>query len=127
LIADVVNKCVTTEKRRQQVLLIESDPQRRTQLSAVLRSTGFSVVAVDRIADIELWPAGRIVITDAAHFTPWWTHVGAAHVIVLADSAKQGAEACAQGATGWVDRGCDPEALLDVLCRLDMTPAKPAN
>ena len=104
--------------------LIESDRRRRTQLSAALRFKGFSVIAVDSIAEVEMWPDGDVVVTDGAHFTAWWICVGAAHVIVLADSPAQGAEACARSATSRVDRTRDSETLLEIVAGLTAA-AKP--
>jgi DNA-binding response OmpR family regulator len=100
------------------MLLVESDHHRRAQLSEVLRTAGFPVTAVGRIAEVERWPADEVVITDSPRFTRWWTEVGASHVIVLADNAKEGERACTQGATTWIDRTCTPERLVEVLVNL---------
>jgi len=94
------------------VLLIESDAERRLQLRSALQASGIAVEAVACISDIERWPAGKVVVTDGERFTPWWTQVGATHVIVLADTAEQGIDACLRGATAWVPRGCAPAALV---------------
>ena len=100
------------------MLLVEADHHRRAQLSEVLRTAGFPVIAVGRIAEVERWPADDVVITDSPRFTRWWTEVGASHVIVLADNAGEGERACTQGATTWIDRTCKPERLLEVLVNL---------
>jgi hypothetical protein len=78
------------------MLLIDSDAQRRTFLAQQLRTAGLTVDAVERIADIERWPIGDVVIVEPKFFTPLWKHVGATHVIVLAESADVGALAVAQ-------------------------------
>jgi DNA-binding NarL/FixJ family response regulator len=94
------------------VLLIEADSERRAQLGMALAASGITVVAVASIAEVERWPEGDIVITDSERFTPWWIEVGAAHVIVLADTAEQGIRACQQGASAWVPRTCSPQVLV---------------
>lgn len=103
------------------MLLVESDDHRRAQLTDVLRTAGFPVTAVGRIAEVERWPADEVVITDSARFTRWWTEVGASHVIVLANTAREGEIACNEGATTWVDRTCAPERLVEVLVNLGVS------
>jgi hypothetical protein len=103
------------------MLLVESDHHRRAQLSEVLRTAGYPVTAVGRIAEVERWPEDEVVITDSARFTRWWTEVGASHVIVLANDAREGERACTQGATTWVDRTCTPERLVEVLVGLGVS------
>jgi hypothetical protein len=100
------------------MLLVESNDRRRAELSRVLQAAGFTVVAVGRVAEVERWPADEIVITEAERFTPWWSHVGASHVIVLANDAAQGEEACSRGAAAWLDRECEPQRLMEALTRL---------
>jgi hypothetical protein len=97
------------------VLLIEADPERRAQLSTALAASGMTVIAVSCIAEIERWPTGDLVVTDCERFTPWWTRVGAAHVVVLADSEEAGEDACHRGASAWVPRTCSPDALLGAI------------
>jgi hypothetical protein len=97
------------------MLLIEADTQRRAELAAAVRASGLDVVAVGRIADVEEWPEGDVVVTQGDQFTPSWKELGARHVIVLADSPEQGAEACERGATAWIPRSCSSEALLGVV------------
>lgn len=97
------------------MLLIEGDSERRAQLATALAASGITVVAVASIAEIERWPEGDVVVTDSDRFTPWWVQVGASHVIVLADTAEQGVDACAHGATAWVPRTCSPETLIGTI------------
>jgi hypothetical protein len=59
---------------------------------------------VSRIADIERWPAGQIVVTDTAHLTPLWKEVGARTVIVLVDRNEDGIASLANGADAWLPR-----------------------
>jgi DNA-binding response OmpR family regulator len=97
------------------VLLLEEDEKRRDQLAHEIRAAGIPVVAVGRIAEIERWPDGEVVVTDAARFTPWWKKVGATHVIVLADRPEQGTDACSRGATAWTTRMCSPDELVALI------------
>jgi CheY-like chemotaxis protein len=100
------------------VLLVEGDSNRRMQLSQALRAEGMPVLAVSGIAEVERWPAGEVVVTDARRFTPLWKETGAAHVVVLADTDEEGMEACIRGACAWIPRHCAPETLIDVLYEL---------
>ena len=68
------------------ILLIESDDGRRRALGHALQAAGMEVVSVSSVKEIERWPQGRIVITEFERFTPWWTEVGATHVIVLVET-----------------------------------------
>jgi CheY-like chemotaxis protein len=97
------------------VLLIEADRERRAQLSTALAASGITVVAVASIAEIERWPEGDVVVTDIDRFTRWWIDIGATHVIVLADTAEQGLDACQRGASAWVPRTCSPATLVGTL------------
>ncbi len=102
------------------LLLIESDRQRLRALSSAVREAGLSVIAVDRIAKVERWPTGHTVVTDHDHFTPLWNQVGAAAVIVLADTPAQGAASCVRGATAWLPRTCSPATLLAVVISIGL-------
>ncbi len=97
------------------MLLVESRPARRAALARALRKAGLRVVAVPSIAHVQRWPAGDIVATEAERFTPMWKRLGASHVIVLADSAHQGHDCCAQGATLWLPRDCGATLLADAV------------
>jgi DNA-binding response OmpR family regulator len=94
------------------MLLLESDDRERAKLTEALEDAGLSVVPVSSIAEVERWPAGDLVITAAERFTAWWKETGATHVLVLASTPEEGAEACARGATMWVLRPCSPEQLV---------------
>ena len=74
------------------MLLVHSDPFRRDELAQALRTFGFTVTAVRCVAEVEEWPYGDIVITEARFFSQFWLDVGAAHVLVLGD-VTQPAEA----------------------------------
>jgi DNA-binding response OmpR family regulator len=97
------------------MLLVESDADRRRTLSQALRHAGLPVLEVSSIAEVERWPIGEIVITEARRFTRWWKQIGAAHVIVLANTPEEGAAACAAGATTWIQRSASPDRLVSLL------------
>ncbi len=112
------------------MLLIESNAARREQIASALCAAGNSVLAVERLTDVEWWPTGDVVITEAASFTPFWMAVGATHVVVLADSPAVGLAAYRQGATAWVSRTCHPDVLLATLTHFGVggqAPTTPAN
>jgi CheY-like chemotaxis protein len=116
--ASILAGAAMTLREPGRMLLVESNDRRRAELSTVLEAAGFAVVAVGRVAEVERWPADQVVITEADRFTPWWRQVGATHVIVLANDAAQGEEACSRGAAAWLDRQCDPQRLMEALSRL---------
>jgi len=106
------------EPATRSVLLLESEPELRAQFSEALRSAGVAVTEAARVGDVERWPLGQTVVTDVQRFTAWWKHVGAEHIIVLADSERDGMKACATGATTWLPRSCDPERLVEAVIKL---------
>ena len=67
------------------MLLVHSDPTVRQNVAATLQSAGISLTVAERIAEVERWPTGDVVITEERLFTPFWLTVGAAHVVVLGD------------------------------------------
>jgi hypothetical protein len=103
------------ETRRLEVLVIESDAARRTAFVQRLCAIGIAVTSVASICEIERWPTGDVVVTDATHFTPFWVTVGATHVVVITDSDADGIDVCRRGATAWVPRSLGPEGLVDRL------------
>jgi DNA-binding response OmpR family regulator len=103
------------------VLLVESQPELRAQLSEALRSAGIRVTEASRVGDVERWPSGQTVVTEAQRYTSWWKHVGAEHVIVLAATEREGLNACSSGATTWLPRSCVPEELVRTVVNLDRT------
>lgn len=94
------------------MLLLETDVDHRLRLAEALEEAGLPVQPVGSIAEVERWPAGDMVITEADRFTMWWKEMGATHVLVLANTPEEGAAACARGATMWVLRPCDPGHLV---------------
>ena len=81
------------------VLVVVSDTAHRRAIVQECLAAGASVVGVGRIADVEHWPIGQIVIVDAAHLTPLWLSVGAREVVILASSVEEGSAARYNGAT----------------------------
>ena len=67
------------------MLLVHSDPAVRSNLAATLQTAGIPLTVADRIAEVERWPHGDIVITEERLYTPLWHSVGAAHVVVLSE------------------------------------------
>jgi hypothetical protein len=112
------------------VLLLDSNGQRRNRLAASLRASGFLVSTASTIAEIERWPVGQIVVVDAACFTPLWTTVGAAHVVVLSDGVDA-APLTGEGGCTRIPGEAVPEALISVLEALqpdtvpDLAPVAP--
>jgi DNA-binding response OmpR family regulator len=100
------------------VLLLESQPELRARFSEALRSAGITVTEAARLGDVERWPSGQTVVTDAERFTTWWKQVGAEHVIVLAATEREGINACSSGATTWLPRSCGPEELVETVVKL---------
>jgi hypothetical protein len=71
------------------VVVLDAEDARLEQTVSSLRAHGIRVVAATRIANLERWPVGEVVVTDAAHATRWWSDVGATHMIVLADTDEE--------------------------------------
>jgi len=86
------------------IVVICSDPTTRTLVASECMAAGLPVTAVARLADLERWPTGAVVVTDLEHLTPWWRHVGVRHVLALVDSPTSGPDALDGGATCWVVR-----------------------
>jgi hypothetical protein len=64
------------------------------------------------VAELEGWPVGKVLVTRAASVTPLWFDMGAAHVVVLADSDEERAVASGlRHERATVAKG-DPAALL---------------
>ena len=80
----------------------------------MLRAEGIRVIPASRVANLERWPVGEVLVTDVAHSTRWWIDVGATHVIVLADTDEERLLAQRTGASATVPSG-DPAALLSIL------------
>jgi hypothetical protein len=113
----VVSRCLRCGRmfaHPMSVVLVDRDHTRREHLVSLLRAEGIPVVPVSRVADLERWPVGKVLVTDVAHATRWWIAVGATHVIVLADTDEERSIAQHTGASAMVTSG-DPAALLSLL------------
>ena len=97
------------------MLLLETDLDERLKITEAFEDAGLPVHGVSSIAEVERWPAGDVVITAAERFTMWWKEMGASHVLVLANTPEEGAADCAQGATMWVLKPCDPHHLVEAV------------
>ena len=97
------------------VLLLDLDTRRRNQLASVLRGKGFEISVISYIAEIERWPAGQIVVVDAARFTPWWIEVGAVRVVVLSATAVEETRMYKGVPCMWMSHGAGPDALIAAL------------
>jgi hypothetical protein len=71
------------------VVFIDDNDGRRQELVQCLEREGIPVVSASCVAELEGWPAGKVVVTHAASATPLWFDMGAAHVVVLADSDEE--------------------------------------
>ena len=96
------------------VVVLDADDARREQTVSSLRAHGIRVVAAARIANLERWPVGEVLVTDAAHATRLWSDVGATHVIVLADTDEERSLAERSGAWAVLASG-NSAALLSIL------------
>ena len=103
------------EAPSRSVLVIVSDAACRRRIAAACRRAGLVVQAVERISEIERWPDHQIVVTDAAHLTPWWSHVGATHVILAAARDDETEDALRHGATSWIPVETAPATLAAIL------------
>ena len=106
------------DHRRHGILVIVRDAAHRATLEAACQAVGLSVVGVSSILEIAKWPAGQVVVTDAAHVTPFWRSVGAVEVLVLAANAREAVAALATGATQWMRATEHPNAVAARVRRL---------
>ena len=108
------------------VVLVDAEDARREKLMSLLRAEGIRVVPVSRVANVERWPVGDVLVTDMAHSTQWWIDVGATHVIALADTDEERDLAQRSGASAVVARG-NPAALLSILRTIAEAYAPPGK
>jgi hypothetical protein len=64
------------------------------------------------VVELEGWPVGKVLVTHAASVTPVWFDMGAAHVVVLADSDEERALAAGISDERATVANGDPAALL---------------
>lgn len=107
------------------VVLVDADTARRERFVSLLRAEGIRVVPVRRVASLEKWPVGDVLVTHVAHSTRWWIEVGATHLIVLADSDEERFLAKRSGATAVVAN--NPAALLSILRTVSEASAAPGT
>lgn len=71
------------------VVFIDDNDGRRSELVKCLEREGIPVVSASCVAELEGWPVGKVLVAQAASVTPLWFDIGAAHVVVLADSEEE--------------------------------------
>ena len=103
------------------VVLVDRIDARRTALASCLTQEGISVVTATRLADVEAWPVGKVLVTDVSSCPRFDT--GAAYLVVIANSDEERAEAVGitNGAAIIVKE--DPAALVAALRRIAATNA----
>lgn len=108
------------------VVLVDAATARREQLVPLLRAEGIRVVPVSRVASLERWPAGDVLVIHVAHSMQSWIDVGATHVIVLADTEEERSLAQRNGASAVVASG-NTAALLSILRTIAEASAAPGK
>jgi len=71
------------------VVFLDDNDERRQKLVQCLEREGIPVVSASSVAELEGWPVGKVLVTHAASLSPVWFDMGAAHVVVLADSDEE--------------------------------------
>ena len=113
----VVSQCLHCQRLfadALSVVLVDGDDARRERLVSLLRARDIRVIAASRVADLERWPIGDVLVTDAAQATRWWIDVGVTHMVVLADTSEERSQAERAGASATVDSR-NTVALLSIL------------
>jgi hypothetical protein len=80
---------------RLSVVFVDDDDGRRKKLVECLEHERIPVVSAGSVAELEGWPVGKVLVTHARAVTPLWFDMGAAHVVVLADTDEERALASA--------------------------------
>jgi hypothetical protein len=101
------------------VVLIDPIEARRTALASCLTQEGIPVQEATRLADVETWPVGKVLVTDVSSCPRFDT--GAAHVVVIASSDEERVEAAeiTDGSAMIVKE--EPAALVATLRRIAAT------
>ena len=94
------------------VVFVDDNDGRREQLVTCLEREGIPVVAASRVAELEGWPVDKVLVTHAGSVTPVWFDMGAAHVVVIADSDEERALAAAMNDERATVASGEPAALL---------------
>jgi len=97
---------------RLSVVFLDDNDGRRQKLVECLEREGIPVVSAGSVAELEGWPVGKVLVTPAASATPLWFDMGAAHVVVLADSDEERALASGFRHERATVANGDPAALL---------------
>ena len=97
---------------RLSVVFIDDNDTRREKLIQCLEREGIPVVSASSVAELEGWPVGKVLVTHAASSSPLWFDMGAAHVVVLADSDEERALAAELRHERATVASGDPAALL---------------
>jgi hypothetical protein len=97
---------------RLSVVFVDDNDGRRQRLVQCLEHEGIPVVSASSVAELEGWPVGKVLVTHAAWLTPFWFDMGAAHIVVLADSDEERALASGMNHERATVANGDPAALL---------------
>jgi hypothetical protein len=97
---------------RLSVVFVDDNDGRREGLVQCLEREGIPVISAGSVAELEGWPIGKVLVTHAAAVTPLWFDMGAAHVVVLADSDEERALASGMSHERATVANGDPAALL---------------
>ena len=100
---------------RLSVVFVDDNDNRRQKLVQCLEREGIPVVSAGSVAELEGWPNGKVLVTHARAVTPLWFDMGAAHVVVLADSDEERALASGIAHERATVANGDPAALLTSL------------
>jgi len=101
------------------VVLVDPVEARRKALASCLTQEGIPVLEARRLADVEAWPVGKVLVTDVSSCPRFDT--GAAHLVVIANSEEERDEAAAitDGSATIVTE--EPAALMATLRRIAAT------
>jgi hypothetical protein len=93
-----------TGTARPAVVIVDPDPRQFADIIVACHRAGVPALAIRRIAELERWPYGQIVVMRAAHVTALWKAVGVRHVMAIVEDVADGAAALKRGATEWALR-----------------------
>jgi hypothetical protein len=101
------------------VVLVDPDESRRSELVSCLEQERVPVLAVARLAEVEAWPVGKVLVADISSCPRF--HTGAAHVVVMAGSDEERDEAAQITDASAVVVQANPAAVMSVLRRIAAT------
>ena len=102
------------------VTLVMTNAARSREIARACRGAGLVVQTVGSISELECWPIGQIVVTDAAYVTPLWGAVGAREVVAFVD-VSEGNDALNNGATRWLSNTSAADVVAATILRLGRT------